>query len=317
VTAGLLDGAGPAGFRHETLAYRGDQEFLEGVLRFVREGLDRDEAVVVAEPPARLAQLRDALAEDAGSVEFLDMTEIGGNPGRIIDVWTSTLDRHTRAGRTLRGVGEPAYAGRSAAELAECELHELLLNPAFDGGPAWRLLCPYDTLQLPPAVCARALTTHPWRTGTDGTTTVSGDYDTRTTAQALAVALPAAAEAVLRGEFGVADVPAVRRTVAQYARTCGLPADKVEILELAASELATNSVRHGGGGGTLAMWTQPGAAVVEFTDAGHLTDPLVGRRLPSTAQDGGRGVYLVHQLCDLVQLRSSSSGTTVRVTTWL
>ena len=31
---------------------------------------------------------------------------------------------------------------------------------------------------------------------------------------------------------------------------------------------------------------------------------------------GGRGVYLVNQLCDLVQLRSSEAGTTVRVITW-
>jgi hypothetical protein len=65
------------------------------------------------------------------------------------------------------------------------------------------------------------------------------------------------------------------------------------------------------------MWTEPGAAVVEFTDAGRLTDPLVGRRPPASEQYGGRGVYLVHQLCDLVQVRSTPRGTTVRVTTWL
>src|SRR5215203_5743904 len=97
----------------------------------------------------------------------------------------------------------------------------------------------------------------------------------------------------------------------------GLPDDKVEVLQLAASELATNSVRHGGGTGTVAMWTTPSAAIVEFHDAGRLTDPLTGRLMPSLDQEGGRGVFLVNQLCDLVQLRSSDEGTTIRITTWL
>jgi anti-sigma regulatory factor (Ser/Thr protein kinase) len=105
--------------------------------------------------------------------------------------------------------------------------------------------------------------------------------------------------------------------VAQYARRCGLSQEQVEVLELAASELATNSIRHGGGTGTVAMWLERGAVVVEFSDSGHVADPLVGRLTPPVDAEGGRGVFLVNQLCDLVQLRSSPTGTTVRVTTWL
>jgi anti-sigma regulatory factor (Ser/Thr protein kinase) len=43
---------------------------------------------------------------------------------------------------------------------------------------------------------------------------------------------------------------------------------------------------------------------------------MSGRRTPTLEQEGGRGLYLVNQLCDLVQLRSSDRGTTVRITTW-
>ena len=81
--------------------------------------------------------------------------------------------------------------------------------------------------------------------------------------------------------------------------------EQVEALELAASELATNSIRYGGGSGTVAMWVEPGAVVVEFSDAGHILDPLTGRFTPSLEQEGGRGIYLVHQICDLVQVRWS------------
>jgi anti-sigma regulatory factor (Ser/Thr protein kinase) len=109
-------------------------------------------------------------------------------------------------------------------------------------------------------------------------------------------------------------VPAVRHTVATWARSCRLPADQVELLELVASELATNAVEHGGGAGTVALWAEPGAVVVEVRDAGPGTAPLAGRRPPDA--DDAAGLYLLHQLCDLVQLRSSAAGTTVRVTTW-
>jgi anti-sigma regulatory factor (Ser/Thr protein kinase) len=214
----------------------------------------------------------------------------------------------------LRGGGEPAHPARSPAELAECELHEVLLDEAFGAGPAWRLLCPYDAGGLPPAVSARALSTHPYRSGPGGPEPTGSLR--LTAAELMAAPLPPPVDVVLRGEFRTADLRAVRRTVAAWARSCELPADRVEALALAASELATNSVRHGGGGGTLAMWSEPGAAVLEFTDTGRLTDPLVGRRPPDPTRIGGHGVYLVHQLCDLVQVRSSPSGTTVRVTTW-
>jgi anti-sigma regulatory factor (Ser/Thr protein kinase) len=303
------------GFEHEALFYRGEDDFLAGLLPFVREGLQQDEVVVVAEPRARLDLLRDALGDDAGAVQFLDMAEIGVNPARIIGVWAATLEKHTRAGRRIRGVGEPAFSGRRPAEFVECELHELLLNRAFDDGPAWRLLCPYDEDRLPRAVARGALHTHPIRS-TSADRMPSEAYAGDGVAGAFGAPLPRPTEGVLRGVFRAGDVPATRRTVAQYARRCELSEEQVEVLELAASELATNSIRHGGGTGTVAMWLEPGAAVVEFSDSGHVTDPLTGRMMPPLDSEGGRGVYLVNQLCDLVQLRSSEQGTTVRVITW-
>ena len=302
-------------FEHEALFYRGDDDFLAALLPFVREGLRDGEALVVAEPRPRLDLLRDALSEDAVDVEFLDMAEIGANPARIIGVWSDVLDRHTAAGRRLRGVGEPAFVGRRTPELVECRLHELLLNYAFAEGPGWRLLCPYDQEHLPRSVTQAAMRTHPVRS-TSGSRVPSPGYRPGGHVAGFAERLPPAGDAVLRGRFGAGDIPATRRTVAQWARSCGLTEDRVEVLELAASELASNSIRHGGGSGTVAMWLDGTAAVVEFSDAGVLTDPLTGRRMPTRDLVDDRGLYLVNQLCDLVQLRSSERGTTVRVTTW-
>ncbi|SOC49740.1 Anti-sigma regulatory factor (Ser/Thr protein kinase) [Blastococcus aggregatus] len=305
-----------AGFEHEALFYRDDESFLAGLVPFVREGLSRGEDVVVAEPPGRLELLRDALGPDSAAVRWLDMAALGRNPARIIGAWSEALEAATAAGTGLRGVGEPAWPGRHDAEFVECRLHELLLGTAFDDGPAWRLLCPYDQTHLPRAVRTGALQSHPVLS-TPGHRRPSTAYSRDAAAATFAAPLQQPTEGVLRGSFGVDDVRATRRTVASFGRSCGLSDGQVEALELAASELVVNSVRHGGGSGTLALWDTDEAAVVEFSDGGHIEDPLVGRRRPPAHRaDGGHGIYLVNQLCDLVQLRSSPHGTAVRITTW-
>ena len=294
-------------FEHEALLYRGDDDFLAALLPFVREGIEQDDAVVVAEPAPRLEQLRNALGADAPAVEFLDMADVGANPARIIGLWTACLDTAEQSGRRLRGVGEPAFPGRRPAELAECTLHELLLNHAFDAGPAWRLLCPYDQARLPRSVTRAALRSHPMQATADARATSPG-YSPGGHVAGFAESLREPRDAVLRGHYGVADIPATRRTVGQWARSCGLPEERVQVLELAASELAADSVHRGGGTGTLAMWLEKGAAVLQFTDTGTVPDPLIGRRPPSADEDGDLALYLLNQLCDLVQVRSSARG---------
>ena len=72
-------------------------------------------------------------------------------------------------------------------------------------------------------------------------------------------------------------------------------------------------VRHGGGHGTLRLWSDGGWLVCEVSDPGHIRQPLVGRIRPASGQLSGRGIWLANQLCDLVQIRSSVAGTTVRM----
>jgi anti-sigma regulatory factor (Ser/Thr protein kinase) len=113
--------------------------------------------------------------------------------------------------------------------------------------------------------------------------------------------------------FGLTDLRAVRALVSQRAANAGLTQDRTDDFVVAANEVATNSVRYGGGRGTVRLWEDAGALVCEMRDRGRIAQPLVGRERPPTDRDGGAGLFLANQFCDLVQLRSSADGTTVRL----
>jgi anti-sigma regulatory factor (Ser/Thr protein kinase) len=110
-----------------------------------------------------------------------------------------------------------------------------------------------------------------------------------------------------------ASTAAVRAFVADAARRAGLGHRTTQDLVLAVHELATNSIRHGGGGGRARVWADDAALVCEVRDDGHIEDPLVGRRRPPDDASGARGLWMANRLVDLLQLRSSAAGTTVRV----
>ena len=110
----------------------------------------------------------------------------------------------------------------------------------------------------------------------------------------------------------------MRELVTAWSTSRGLSADRVRDLMLAVTEVASNSIRHGGGQGTLRVWAGKGALVCEFHDAGVITDPMVGRVRPAANQIGGCGLWFVHQLCDLVEIRSNPrDGTQVRLHMYL
>jgi anti-sigma regulatory factor (Ser/Thr protein kinase) len=104
-----------------------------------------------------------------------------------------------------------------------------------------------------------------------------------------------------------------RKLVREAAERAGASPESVSDFLIAVNEIAENSVRHGSGGGRLSVWAEDGALIAEVADEGRLTDPLVGRRRPADLSMGGYGLWVTHQVCDLVQVRSSeSSGTRVR-----
>lgn len=303
-------------FRHEAYLYSGE-EFVAGTAAFVREGVAAGQPAMVALVPERLEPVRDALGADGDDVWFVDMAALGRNPASIIPAWRGFVDAFGAEGRPLRGVGEPIWAGRREAEVAECQLHEALLNMAVGvDTPLW-LRCPYDVAALDDDVLAQARRSHPTYLDGDGYRG-STDYTGAGLVDDLFSApVGGSATAQPAQPFGSSDYAVVRDTVRRAAAAAGVDDDRATALVLGVHEIATNSVRHGGGQGWLRTWTADGALVCEVRDRGVITDAMVGRTWPCPTQEGGRGVWLANQLCDLVQLRSGVDGTTVRLLTWL
>ena len=300
-------------FEHEALLYSGDDEFVERAGVFVREGVEAGEPVLVMVGARKLDRLREALGEDAAHVRFVDMEEAGRNPARIIPAWREFATESAAPGRGLRGVGEPIWAGRSAVELVECQTHESLLNAAFADGGDFRLLCPYDTSALDAAVIAEARRSHPLVS--DGDVRWSSAAYRADEAASVGLDKPLAEPGREAREIGFAadTLPEVRELVRSEAASAGLDRSRAEDLALAVSEAAANSVSHGGGHGRLRVWLDPDTLVSEVRDAGRIDDPMVGRVEPTVTPEGGRGLWLANNLCDLVQVRSFAEGTTVRL----
>ncbi len=299
-------------FRHEAFLYADEREFLDGTAGFVEGGLDTGQPVLVVLAADKIRLLRERLGPGADDVAFADMDVVGRNPGRILHSWHQFAARHVADGQLARGIGEPVFPRRSPAELVECQRHEELLNLAFDGGPPWWLMCPYDTRALDRAVVDEARRSHPVLR-LDGELYGNTRYRPLNPEAPFAPPLsapPPAARERLVTRSTIADV---RAAVLQEARQAGLAPNRAQDTMMAVSELAANSVRHGGGSGVLRSWHDEAEVVHEIEDAGVIADPLVGRRLPPAAELAGRGLWLVNQLCDLVEVRAGGTGTTVRI----
>jgi len=304
----------PTAFHHEAFLYADADEFLASTLPFIRSGIEAGEPALVAVSRPRAEALRGELGDDRDRVHFVDMEALGRNPARIIPFWRQFVDEHGGRDRPLRGIGEPVWPGRRPAEVDECQRHESLLNYAFWDGPAWRLLCPYDSAGLDDDVLAAAHQSHFCVSGSAANRDEAAGEDLDPlSCRPFAGSLPSRPAGTAMLAFDRAGLHDARALVAAEAERAGLSADRVFDLVAAVGELTANSVMHGGGCGRLGVWREAETVLVEVEDAGEIVGSLTGRIRPAVMQQGGRGVWMANQLCDLVQIRSGAKGTKVRL----
>jgi anti-sigma regulatory factor (Ser/Thr protein kinase) len=266
----------------------------------------------VAVPSPKLRLLR---RQFKGSVpdllRFASINAMGRNPAWIIPAWADFVGSQTAAGQGARGIGEPIWPGRSAQELVECGRHEALLNLAFADAADFTLLCPYDTAALEASVISEAIRNHP-HISSSGVATGNELYQDAIPAS-IDTPLPPRPRSVSLTSFGAADLRSIRQRAAESARAVGCSPSRTDDFTVAVSEACANSIRHAGGSGKFAIWSEATTLVCEIRDRGRIDDPLAGRIRPRVDQFGGRGLWLMHQLCDLVQIRTGPQGQVIRL----
>jgi hypothetical protein len=300
-------------YRHEAFMWRDPDDYATVLAPFVEDGLAAGEAVMVAVVRRHANWLRESLGAQARKVKFVDMAKIGRNPALIIPVWQKFVDQHSGYGRPVRGIGEPIWVGRRPEEIIECQLHEALLNVAVDPKiPLW-LICPYDQ-GLDPSIINEAHRSHP--------AVMEGDryqgnsqYGGREHVEAmLSAELPELCGVPSEYSFSTDAVDRVFNIVTLEAYGSGLWSDKVTDLAATSRRLAACSLRRGAADGTIRIWDLPYALICEVSDDTVIDDVLAGRRaLVTNDRDG---LSSANRKCDLVQLRSTGNGTTVRLHMW-
>jgi hypothetical protein len=277
---------------------------------FIRDGLEASEPVMVAVTALHTKWLRDALDGQA-EVEFVDMDELGRNPAPIIPAWQQFLN--TRSG-PVRGIGEPIWPGRRPEELAECQLHEAMLNIAIDPETPFWLICLYDVVTLSSAVVEEAHRSHP-------VIVSAGSYQgsTHYTGRAHIDEMFAAELSELVGQpiatvFTAHNMSRLYTYIKLELYVAGLPAGAAGDLAATTQQLALNSLQRGAAEVTVQIWSQPHALICEVVDDTVIDHLLLGRRVP--IDDEYDGLWHANQLCDLVQMRSSLAGTTIRLHAW-
>lgn len=294
------------GFAHSAFLYDTDAAYAAVLVPFLLEGLAGDEAVAVAAGPDRIALLRDALGADAARVRFLSADGWYVRPVRTIAAWAQILRGAAAAGcPSARLVSQADFADQDPAWVR----FEAAVNASL-AGLNGHLLCPYDR-RIPTAKLAGR--THPvlhddgWR---DNARYQPPELVMRELAEP---AYPVVGRPVLAAAIAdrVAGLRAQLRERASAERW--LPPDRVEILILAFSELATNGIRHGGANRELRVWLTPDAVVCELTDDGATPPgPLAGYLPPDPDMIGGMGLWIVYQLCDALTINVQDGLTRAR-----
>ncbi len=298
------------GFEHIAFFYSSEAEYVDVIGEFVEEGLALGEPTLIAVPTDKIEFLGGILSDHSLEIGIIDVNLLGRNPARLNTVFERFYEEN-KSFRT-RIVCEQSWPGRLATESLEVARHEAISNIALEGRMC-TMLCPYDYANLKATVVFDAARTHPAIVH-GGITQPSPDFtDPYALCNSDAFSLDPPPDGCRLFEIGYSPLISYRMKIRAGASAAGLDSGKTADLVLAFNEAATNTMVHGNGWGEVRTWSDSGQFVCEVADKGLIDNLLVGLRLPDPYADNGRGLWLANQLCDLVQIRSGSRGTTVRL----
>jgi CheY-like chemotaxis protein len=150
------------GCRHEALVYSTPDELAVATLPFIREGLARDEQLLVVMRERGRAVVEQALGGDAARIELADAIAWYQSPEHAFEQYTRYVDDGlARGAPRVRVVAEVIWPeGLPAADVAGWKRYEAGISAGMAAVPV-SFICTYDTEELPAGIVADAERTHP------------------------------------------------------------------------------------------------------------------------------------------------------------
>jgi len=297
----------PSLLRHNALVYESDEEYVDGSVAFLREGLEAGEACAVGQTRDGISRMREALGDDADRVAFFDVSSVYTRPAHAVAQYYGTFLTLLREAPSVRAVAEGQF-GFTAADVREWTTYESITNVAYSHLPVW-VVCTYDARRVPDALIDAMWETHShvhadeWRTS-------EHFEDPRDLVSRLTPApepLPG-----LRSLPVVRDVDSFRESLARELGRENLTADVAMNVLVACTEIAANAFRHGGGIEEVRVGQVDARFVCEVVDRGSgFDDPLAGYLAPR--EGVGAGLWVARQLSWRLDAFQSPAGFSVRI----
>ncbi|PPK65069.1 sensor histidine kinase [Actinokineospora auranticolor] len=301
------------GYDHIALYYANDDELLDASVPFLTEGVDRDEATMIALDGHR-ADLVLAELPHPERVTILRTDAQYIRPAVAIKSYCDMFANLVEGGASaIRVVGEIPYSALTR-DWDVWSRYEAAVNYAYDHFPV-RSMCAYDTRTTPTAVLRDVAQTHSL-VAAGGVQKPNPDYVEPPSF--LGRPAPLVPHPLQRRPPTVEltdPTPGEARHVVSAACAGALPSGDLGDLVVSVSEIITNAIRHGSPPATLCLWAGARQVVVAIHDRGPgPADPFAGLVATPGPEGGGYGLWIAHQLCHHVTMTRTDTGFTVRLT---
>jgi anti-sigma regulatory factor (Ser/Thr protein kinase) len=303
------------GFLHEALVYDSDEQLVERLGPFLRDGLEEGPTIAVL-TRRHWSLLREELGSDADGVAFTDCDDFYVRPVDAIAAYDATMSDLLASGATSARVTGELPLQSTQGDWSEWMAYEAIINRALADRPA-HVLCVYGAETTPDDVLEDVWRTHPHvEANTSRRHSHSHDHGhDRWDVVAAQTAEPAAAPD-LRTIAPTDDPLEFRELLAAELAAARTPQARVMDMLVAANEVFENARRHGGGVSRVRAGLVEGWFVCEIEDRGPgLHDPLAGYLPPRAEQSRGTGLWVARRLVRRLELIDTTAGLTVRL--WL
>lgn len=299
---------------HYACIYDTRTALLENAIPFIESGLSAGEPVLVVTSAATREAIASALPPHTSGITFEDAPSWYDAPGRAMTRYvTFWRELEAQGATSLRIVGEPLAAPIHSDRLERWEFFENAVNRAVRDYP-FTMMCTYDASLEHVAPCC-AQVSHPYLAH-DGFFIENAAYVPPSVYAQSRIDRPlhVPAQGVAFMQFSQETTGDARHFIQLASADFGLDAFDAFDFVVAAGEAIANAVEHGGGSGSIRLFASDRELVCDVQSDGLDTlDPLHGYEPPAPTGERGRGIWMMRQLCDWVELRPHADGNTIRL----